>query len=210
MAGEVAQQVQSIIEAAERAAAEIRRDAELGARRQTEGTRRALSGTAESLRRLSSLADTLVDQGEMLKSQCAELLASLSEIEGVEDRAPIVSAPRTDRRADDAAAWRSGEMPPRGEELPPGGEEMPPRDEPRFARAPDPFEPPRPPRPPRAQPRREENGQGRDRVSGARLVAMQMAVAGSTRREVEEHLGRAFGLDDPHQIVDDLFGSTPA
>jgi hypothetical protein len=43
---------------------------------------------------------------------------------------------------------------------------------------------------------------------GARLVALQMAVAGSTREEVEAELRRAFRLADPSAILDDVFGES--
>ena len=46
-----------------------------------------------------------------------------------------------------------------------------------------------------------------DQALGARLVALQMAVAGGNRGEVESHLRRAFDLDDPEPILDDIFGS---
>jgi hypothetical protein len=46
-----------------------------------------------------------------------------------------------------------------------------------------------------------------DRALGARLVALQMAVAGGNRGEVEAHLRRAFELDAPESILDDIFGS---
>ena len=45
------------------------------------------------------------------------------------------------------------------------------------------------------------------RFDGARLVALQMAVAGSTREEVHAELQRAFRLSDPSSILDDVFGS---
>ena len=50
------------------------------------------------------------------------------------------------------------------------------------------------------------------RFDGARLVALQMAVAGSTREEVAAELQRAFRLQDPSSILDDVFGArrTPA
>ena len=44
------------------------------------------------------------------------------------------------------------------------------------------------------------------RFDGARLVALQMAVAGSTREEVHSELQRAFRLADPSSILDDVFG----
>jgi hypothetical protein len=46
-----------------------------------------------------------------------------------------------------------------------------------------------------------------DQALGARLVALQMAVAGGNRGEVEAHLRRAFELADPADILDDIFGS---
>jgi outer membrane biosynthesis protein TonB len=56
--------------------------------------------------------------------------------------------------------------------------------------------------------RREPSaGAGPDQALGARLVALQMAVAGGNRGEVEAHLRRAFELADPAAILDDIFGS---
>ena len=43
-------------------------------------------------------------------------------------------------------------------------------------------------------------------ADGARLVALQMAVAGSTRGEVAAHLRRTYDILDPHAILDDVFG----
>ena len=40
----------------------------------------------------------------------------------------------------------------------------------------------------------------------ARLVALQMAVAGGDRGEVEAHLRQSFDLSDPSAILDDVFG----
>jgi hypothetical protein len=45
-----------------------------------------------------------------------------------------------------------------------------------------------------------------DRLLGARLVALQMAVAGSTREEVDAHLRSEFELEDPSTILDEVFG----
>jgi hypothetical protein len=45
-----------------------------------------------------------------------------------------------------------------------------------------------------------------DQQLGARLVALQMAVAGGNRGEVEVHLRRTFDLADPAPILDDIFG----
>jgi uncharacterized coiled-coil protein SlyX len=45
-----------------------------------------------------------------------------------------------------------------------------------------------------------------DQQLGARLVALQMAVAGGARGEVETHLLRTFDLIDCTSILDDIFG----
>ena len=54
-----------------------------------------------------------------------------------------------------------------------------------------------------AQPTRAEEDH---QLLGARLVALQMAVAGGNRGEVEAHLIRAFDLPNPQSILDDVFG----
>jgi hypothetical protein len=56
-------------------------------------------------------------------------------------------------------------------------------------------------------PATESAGAGPDQALGARLVALQMAVAGGNRGEVESHLRRAFDLSEPGSILDDIFGS---
>ena len=42
--------------------------------------------------------------------------------------------------------------------------------------------------------------------SAARLVAIEMAVGGSSRAEVEEHLRDELGVHEPHPLLDDVFG----
>ena len=41
--------------------------------------------------------------------------------------------------------------------------------------------------------------------SGARLVAMNLALDGSSREDVEEHLKEKFGIDDASTLLDDVF-----
>jgi hypothetical protein len=43
------------------------------------------------------------------------------------------------------------------------------------------------------------------RLEDARLVALQMAVAGRTRDEVGAHLRSAFDVPDPDPILDHVF-----
>ena len=56
------------------------------------------------------------------------------------------------------------------------------------------------------EPPRRVDDKSDARFDGARLVALQMAVAGSTREEVHSELQRAFRLADPSSILDDVFG----
>jgi hypothetical protein len=53
----------------------------------------------------------------------------------------------------------------------------------------------------------EPRGFDGDDMLAARLVALQMAVAGSARDEVEAHLRKTFELDEPGSILNDVFGT---
>ena len=57
--------------------------------------------------------------------------------------------------------------------------------------------------------RKQEDPRGfdGDDMLAARLVALQMAVAGSARDEVEAHLRKTFSLDEPGAILNDVFGT---
>jgi hypothetical protein len=54
------------------------------------------------------------------------------------------------------------------------------------------------------QPARSFEG---DDMLAARLVALQMAVAGSARDEVEDHLRKTFSMEEPGAILNDVFGT---
>jgi 2-oxoglutarate dehydrogenase E2 component (dihydrolipoamide succinyltransferase) len=49
------------------------------------------------------------------------------------------------------------------------------------------------------------NGAVRSPGVGPRLEAFNMAKSGAAREEVARHLKEKFGLDDPHEILDDAF-----
>jgi uncharacterized protein involved in high-affinity Fe2+ transport len=48
---------------------------------------------------------------------------------------------------------------------------------------------------------------GRRDLSAARLVAIEMAVAGRTREQVDAHLRHDFDVDDTRALLDDVFGA---
>jgi len=64
---------------------------------------------------------------------------------------------------------------------------------------------PAPAKPPAAPGARDTAPGVRD-VSAPRLVAIEMAVAGRTRDEVDRHLRESFDVDDPRGLLDDVFG----
>jgi small-conductance mechanosensitive channel len=59
---------------------------------------------------------------------------------------------------------------------------------------------------PLAAPVARETAPGVRDVSAARLVAIEMAVAGRTRDEVDRHLRESFDVDDTRALLDDVFG----
>lgn len=217
LAGDASQRVHSIVSAAEAEATGLLRDAEReaelirrdaqseGGRIIDEARRRADDLVAERMQRLAELSDSIVERSEMLfdrldaaghvKRQLDELLRSLGEV------AEAVAREGADRRPAPRPAARTTRAP-----VPPAAPIRPVAPAPAPRREPAPAQPRRPepvqtaPEPPR----REDKSDAR--FDGARLVALQMAVAGSTREEVYEELQRAFRLQDPSSILDDVFG----
>jgi vacuolar-type H+-ATPase subunit H len=238
-AGDASQRVHSIVSAAESEASGLLRDAEREAdliRRegQAEAERildearvRADDLVAERRQRIGELSDGIVEQTEMLfdridaadhvRRQLDSLLRSLGEAAEAVSRE--ASARRPAPRAASQAARPAAPPAPRAEPL--ARREPPPPVRPAYrepapAPAPVPAPEPRRPEPLRSAPaqvadtdRRAEDP-GDARFDGARLVALQMAVAGSTREEVHAELQRAFRLPDPSSILDDVFGARRA
>jgi len=232
-AGDASQRVQSIVSAAEAEASGLLRDAEREAeliRREAhaegdrvvdEARRRADELVAERMQVLADLSDGIVERTEMLfdridatghvKRQFDDLLRSLGEAadgvarEGAARRAvsrPSAHVPRSSAHAPRPSAThvpREPVAPVRPVAPTPAPEPAPrPAAAPR-ARRPEPVQSAP------EQPRREDD-KSDARFDGARLVALQMAVAGSTREEVHAELQRAFRLNDPSSILDDVFG----
>lgn len=221
-AGDASQRVQSIVSAAEAEAAALLRDAE----REAEIIRREAQAegdriVAERMQLLADMSDAIVERTEMLfdridaagqvKRQFDDLLRGLGEAaESLAREAGIrrsgarssVHVPRaaahTQSRPAPAPAPRTTAAPVRP--VPPAPEPAPPprREPPPPIRRPEPLQK-------RPEPRRVDDKTDA-RFDGARLVALQMAVAGSTREEVHAELQRAFRLADPAPILDDVFG----
>jgi hypothetical protein len=228
-ASDVAERVAALLLAAEEAAAAIRRQSEERAQRYLEERMREadalakernarLSALSEDVRRqLGSLLQTLGRASEELAAEGASpSRPSISVVRDVPERARVPEPERppepdagdltaTDskrrfaRRPDDAplaeepvsalerlrrAAGEPNEGAPGVVELAPEQAPSQPASERDLAAAGPP-----------------------DETLAARLVALQMAIAGGSRAEVDAHLRRAFALEDPSQMLDEVFGA---
>ena len=202
-------------EQAERSAAEIQRSARHEAEGIARESRRAAAAAArrradeiEELRasiaaRAGSLVDGL-EGGELTAARLAELVAALgeaaerilAEVPGAAAEAASAGAAPVESRAGSVR----GAPPPAAS---PGHAAEPAVErpaEPVAASGPDVPEG----APMARRPRR--------RASTARTQAVLMAIQGSGREEVAELLAREHGLEDPAELLDDVFGraDTPA
>jgi hypothetical protein len=158
---------------------------------------------------VADVAEALVERTEAMRADCERLSALL-------------------KRARGAIAASLGEAAPPPPEAPPAEPEPEPKPRIsiqlppswRFWRRDRVGEPPRPElAPPRLRrPDYAVAGAGplvarRESPSrvpvpeGVRLIATQMAVAGSSRKEIERRLQRQFGIVDAASVLDDVFGS---
>ena len=215
---------------AEQTAQVRRRVAEDEARRIIEDAKAdADAFLAERVRRISELSDTVVERAEtivsrldraeevrrQLQSMADALGESAEELAG-EVRAvappsvPAAAPPADSEPAPPQAAVAPVEPPePEPISAEPAAEEL--------AAAPEPSEAPSAgpevvhltdQRRDSATPQTDDADDRRepDHQLSARLVALQMAVAGGNRGEVEAHLVRTFALADASTILDDVFG----
>jgi hypothetical protein len=233
ISGEIGERVRGIISAAESAAEVIRHEAEqeIAARKRLAEAERARYLDAarheadellrRRIQRMSELSEALIEGAERL----------LGRIDGAQDlRVQLDGAVASLAEAAERLANESrGAAPPQREPQP---EPAPARAEPVVRREPEPEpdagvdaeivledvevaddEEPRL----RPAPEPAEAAANGDRHAGidaeaddvlaARLVALQMAVAGSPRGEVEEHLRSNFAVEDTTSILNDVFGT---
>jgi hypothetical protein len=202
------ERIQVIIEAAEKAAAGIIEDADAQARRYIDASRRRADSLAEErVRVMSDLTDTLVRQAEIVRRQSEELLEALDSARGelasrIGQELSEGSAPSPEVGA------ASAESVPRVPHLQPVESERPglqavESPPPQAVQAPAPPPAPGSQQPPVRPAGQEEQAPPSD---GARLLAAQMAVAGSSRDEIEARLRDEFGIQDAGPILDGILG----
>jgi hypothetical protein len=221
--GSAGERIQVIIEAAEKAAAGIIEDADAQARRYIDASRQRADALAdERVRVMSNLTDTLIRQAELVRRQSDELLAALDSARGelagrigqeLSAGSPALGeAPA--RQADQPSAAPQGSGVPHLQPVEterPGLQAVQPSPEPQPPPQQSPSEPPPAPSGPTATPPESASPTspatgGTSPSDGARLLAAQMAVAGSSREEIETRLRDEFGIQDAGPILDGILG----
>jgi len=218
---ELGERVRAIVAAAESMAAAVRRDAEQYAERRRseadseaeravrEARERADRTVADRLERIGELSDRIVERadavleqlerGAAVRRKLDEVVQALGETaERVADEAEVLGP--TVRRVEPEPEREPAERA--------AADEPAEHDELQLAEEVAPLRPPGDPlpRPPRAAPAPRSTLAEHDaRLEDARLVALQMAVAGRSREEVDAHLRQAFDVQDPAPILDHIF-----
>jgi hypothetical protein len=172
-----AQRLEAIVEAAERAAEGVIDDAEAQARRYlTQARAEADRITDRRMEDLSHMIDVLVDQADSLQREAERMQTLLEE-------AKFRIDPEQPEQPGDAKAAASGPEVP-----------APVREAPRLRAVTHPEQP-------APAPEVEQTD-----AAGARLLATQMAVSGSSREEIEERLRNRFEIEDTAPILDAILG----
>jgi hypothetical protein len=183
------QRIHAIIDAAEKAASGIIEDAEAQARRYLEESRRRGERLAEErAREISEVTDSLIERAESVKRQADALIAALGAARHQLEERP---------REDPASMPASGDSPPEGAQRTPAPHLKP-------------VEPLAAPRGEAPGPEPAASGAvAGEPTAGARLLATQMAVAGSSRPEIENRLRSEFGIEDAGPMLDAILGPKP-
>jgi DivIVA domain-containing protein len=196
LAGTAAERVGSIIEAAERKAAEIEAEARGHAE---ELVARAQAEAREQVERAQAAAAKLVEQAEGLRAAVAVLRQEAGgqlrqSVEGLGERLAEVKAERPTPEVEPEPARVPEPMP---EPVPEPTPERTPEPTPQPEVEPEPARVP--------EPTPEGNGGGGGDAQAARLVAMKMALDGTSRAEVEKHLAENYRLGNASALLDDVF-----
>lgn len=187
--------MQIIVEAATRVATEVREEAEAQARRYVEeARRRAEALTSERVRVLHETSNALLEQGRMVMAHTDELVRALH------DAADRIGAATSAVKSSRESALETGNQAPPEPAAPALRTSSPesanrPLEEPLRDPEPDVTDDDPP----------ALSGLNPDASEDPRLLARKMAVAGSSRRQVEARL-REIGVEDPVGLVDAAFG----
>jgi DivIVA domain-containing protein len=195
LSAQAGEQVKAIVEAAERGAQEIRETAHVEAR--------------EHVAHVTAAADRLRERIEQMERDMTQLIIDLREgadrlrgdLDGLQAGTDALSATRGAALAEPAPA-----------PAPPEPRAAPPTPEPPAA-APDPrVAPPEPPAAPEPEPRAAteppaasapKNGDS----AAARIVALDMALSGTSREDTDRYLAENYDLPDRAALLDEVYAA---
>ena len=185
LSAQAGEQVKAIVEAAERGAQEIRDAAQAEAREHVANVTAAADRLRERIeqmeRDMTQLVIDLREGADRLRGDLDELQAGTDALSAARGAAPAAGA-----RGAAARAARRGTPP-----------EPPPRPSPRRARA------ARQPRPSPSQPPRPKNGDS----AAARIVALDMALSGTSREDTDRYLAENYDLPDRAALLDEVYAA---
>ena len=177
---DTAERLEAIVEAAERAAESVIDDAEAQARRYLAQARaeadRMAAGGAGEL---GDLIETLLGQAISLRQEAERLQATLEEAREPDEE---LGKPRRQRQPQESQEPQEPHEP------------QEPEGAPRLRSVPIEESPSSAP------------AGSRSDAPGARLLATQMAVSGSSREEIAERLRNGFEIEDADAILDAILG----
>jgi DivIVA domain-containing protein len=188
VASAASSQVQKILEAAETTADQLRADAGEEAR---EHVHRVSTAARELLERLGAMHDELGSMMDRLREEAGRLSAELRTLE--RDVVELAPPMEEDEEPEPVAVEPEPEPEPVVEVPEP---EEPVEGTPETAAGKARSKRGRPKPGPQAKPDDEE---------AARLVALDMALAGTPRDETEQYLAEHYTLADPGAILDDVY-----
>jgi DivIVA domain-containing protein len=186
VASAASSQVQKILEAAETTADQLRADAGEEAQ---EHVHRVSTAARELLERLGSMHDELGSMMDRLREEAGRLSAELRTLE----RDIVELAPPVEEEPEPVAVEPEPEPEP---EAAPPEPEKPVEGTPETAAGKARSKRGSVKAEPQAKPEDEE---------AARLVALDMALAGTPRDETEQYLAEHYTLADPGAILDDVY-----
>jgi DivIVA domain-containing protein len=189
LASAASSQVQKILEAAETTADQLRADAGEEAR---EHVHRVSTAARELLERLGAMHDELGAMMDRLREEAGRLSAELRSLE----RDVVELVPPVEEEDEPEPEPVAEEPAPEPEPEPVAEPEEPVEGTPETAAGKARSKRGRAKAAPQAKPDDEE---------AARLVALDMALAGTPRDETEQYLAEHYTLADPGAILDDVY-----
>src|SRR3954471_1262025 len=191
LSAQAGEQVQAIVEAAERGAQEIREAAEAEAR--------------EHVAHVTAAADRLRERIEQMERDMTQLVIDLRE--GADRLRGDLDALQAGTDALSSARGAAPAAPAPVEPAPVEPRTVAPTPEPTAA-APEPPapEPAAPPRPPARNPATTPEPKNGDSAA-ARIVALDMALSGTSREDTDRYLAENYDLPDRAALLDEVYAA---